>query len=231
MRLLIMASVNSNLPALQSVFGHLYQNFGQVDYVLCAGDLLGIGPYPNEVCEAMEKIGNLVAVRGDMDQAVVDGKLGGIDSLVRETIEWTRKVISKKNMEFLSELEGYRTLRLDSFNVLLLHGDPDDYLNGEINKMESMEKIHKYFEESHADIIVCGQSHVPFVKEYNGKFIISPGSVGQPKDEVTKASYVFVDTQTMEISFQKVLYNLNEVLDKMKNEKFSNTLINNFYLV
>lgn len=231
MRLLVIASINSNFPALQSVFQHLYQNFGEVNYILCAGDVVGIGPYPNEVCEMMGKLGRLIAVKGDFDQAVIDGNLRGIDPLLGDTITWTRKVISKKNIGFLSGLDGYRTLKLDRFNALLLHGSPEDYLNGEISKMETLENINRYFESSHADIIVSGQSHIPFVKEYNGKFIISPGSVGQPKDDVTKASYVYVDTETMEINFQKARYDVNQVLDKMKDEKFSETLINNFYLI
>ncbi|MCK4635026.1 MAG: metallophosphoesterase family protein [Candidatus Aenigmarchaeota archaeon] len=231
MRLMIISGIYSNFPALQSVFQHLNKNFGAVNYILCAGDVVGIGPYPNEVCNFLRGIEHVVSVKGDFDQAVVDGNLRGIDPLLAETMKWTREVISKDNMDFLCDLDGYRSLKLGRFNVLLLHGSPADYLNGEITKMESLENIQKHFEDTGADIIVCGQGHLPFVKEHNNKFIINPGSVGQPKDDISKASYVFVDTDTMEISFQRVKYRVNLVLDKMKEEKFSETIINNFYLV
>ncbi|UCG95340.1 MAG: metallophosphoesterase family protein [archaeon] len=231
MRLIAISNVNSNLPALQAVFNHLSQNIGSVNYVLCCGDVVGIGPYPNGVCSLLRGIKNFVGVKGDFDQAVIDGNMRGIDQLVGETVDWTRKVLNKENMDFLANLDGYRTLKLGRFNVLLLHGSPDDYLNGEISKMETLENINKYFEDTGADMIVCGQGHTPFVKDFNNKFIINPGSVGQPKDDITKSSYVYVDTDTMEISFQRVRYNLNAVLDKMKEEKFSETIINNFYLV
>lgn len=231
MRLVLISNINSNFPALKAVFDHVHQNFGQVDYILCAGDIVGIGPYPNEICSYLRGINNFVGVRGDFDQAVVDGDTRGIDQLLGETVKWTRRVLKKENMVFLADLDGYKTLKLGRFNVLLVHGSPDDYLNGEITKMETLEKIHRYFEDTQANIIVCGQGHVPFSKDYNNNFIINPGSVGQPKDDIDKASYVYVDTDNMEISFQRARYNINAVLDRMKEEKFPEAIINNFYLV
>ncbi len=231
MRLMLISDIHANLPALEEVFYHLKENFGSVDYILCAGDLVGIGPYPNEVCNIMRKIKNLICVKGEFDQAVTDGNLKGIDPLLAETIKWTSKVITEENMDFLFDLDGYKTIKLGRFNVLLLHGSPDDYLNGEIVKMEPLENLHRYFEKTNADIIVCGQGHVPFLKEYNGRYVINAGSVGQPKDDISKASYVFVDTDNMEISFQRVTYNVTEVLNKMAEENFPETLINNFHII
>ncbi len=231
MRLMAISDVHSNLPALQACFQHLSRNFGSVDYVLCAGDLVGIGPYPNEVCQMLGGIENLIAVKGEFDQAVIDGNVKGIKPLLAETIKWTRSVISEKNMDLLCGLDEYRSLELRSFNVLLLHGSPENYLNGEIAKMESLENLQKYFEKTDADIIICGQGHVPFVKEFNNKFVVNAGSVGQPKDNVSRASYVFIDMDTMEISFQRVPYDINSVLEKMRQERFPNTIISNFYLI
>jgi len=231
MRLMLISDIHGNLPAMQAVFRHLSGNFGNVDYVICAGDFVGIGPFPNEVCDFMRGITKLLAVKGEFDQALIDGNFRGIDPVLVDTLNWTKQIITSKNMDFICDLDGYKSLKLDRFKVLLLHGSPDDYLNGEISKMESLEKIQKYFEETQADIIICGQGHIPFVKDFNGHFIINPGSVGQPKDDISKASYVFVDTDNMEISFQRVKYNINQVLDRMKENKFSETLVNNFYLL
>ena len=231
MRFMVVSDIHANFPALQSVFRDLKQNFGQVEYVLCAGDFVGIGPYPNEVCDIMRGIKSLVPVKGEFDQAVLDGDTGGMNDILAKTVGWTRKVMTEDNLDFLYDMDGYRTLKLGSFNVLLLHGSPDNYLNGEISKMVSLERLQKYFEESKADIIVCGQGHVPFVKEYNGKFVINAGSVGQPKDNFNKSSYVFVDTDNMEIKFRRVNYNVNVLLDKMKKENFPESLINNFYMI
>jgi len=231
MRLIALSDVHANLPALQAVLQHMTENFGSVDHVLCAGDLVGIGPFPNEVCDILREMKNLIAVKGEFDQAVIDGNTGGIDPLLAETIEWTRAVISEKNMDFICELDGYKALKLGQFKVLLIHGSPKDYLNGEIIKMETLENLQKYFETTEADIIICGQGHIPFVKDYNGRFIINAGSVGQPKDDNSKASYAFVDTETKEINFQRVRYNLRPILEKMKEEKFSEILINNFYFL
>lgn len=231
MRLIAISDIHANFPALQAVFSHITKNFGPVDHVLCAGDFVGITPFPNEVCDVMRGMKNLISVKGDFDQAVIDGNFRGIDPVLADTISWTRSVISKENMDFICDLDGYRALKLGTFNLLLVHGSPKDYLNGEITKMESLKNLQDYFDNTNADMIVCGQGHIPFVKDYNNKFVINAGSVGQPKDDISKPSYVFVDTDTMEINFQRVRYDVQLVLKKMREEKFSNTLIDNFYML
>lgn len=227
---MVISNIYSNLIALRAVFKHVSDNFGTPDYLLCAGDFVGIGPHPNEVCDKLRGIKNLIAVKGDYDQAVVDGDFYGLDSLTAETLDWTSKIISKKNMEFLSDLDGYNALKIGSLNILLLHGSPDDYIKGEISKMVKLEKLQDYFDNTDADMIICGQGNRPFVKEFNRKFIVNPGSLGQKSENPSMASYVFVDTDNMEISFQKVNYDLDSLLRSMREKKFPKALINKFYL-
>ncbi|HDI02761.1 MAG TPA: metallophosphoesterase, partial [Candidatus Aenigmarchaeota archaeon] len=208
MRIVIFSDIHANLPALERVLESIRDKYGNPDYMLCAGDLVGIGPFPNEVCSVLRKIKNLICVKGDFDQAVIDGNLKGFDPILGDTIRWTREVLTEENMDFLFDLDGYRAIKLGGFNVLLLHGSPEDYLTGKIVKMEPLENLQRYFESTNADIIVCGHGHIPFFKEFNGRYVINPGSVGQPKDNVKKACYVFMDLATREMVFERVDYNI-----------------------
>jgi len=229
MRLMVISDIHANLPALQAVFKDLKHNFGLVDYVLCAGDLVGSGPYPNEVCEALRNLKNLISVKGELDQAVVDGNLKGLDGMTAETIKWTRKIITEDNVEFLDLLDDYRALKIGGFKIFLVHGSPSNFLNGKISKLESLESMEKYFQDTGADIIICGQTHIPFVKELYGKYIINAGSVGLPRDRNPRACYVFIDLDNMEINFRRVSYDLDSLVRKMRELNFPEALIDQFY--
>ncbi len=229
MRLMIISDIHANLTALEAVFRDLKHNFGTVDYILCAGDLVGLGPYPNETINALKNLKNFISVKGSIDQAVVDEKFKGFDGMEIESIKWTRKVLTDDNIDFLDFLDDYKAIKIQGFKIFLVHGSPENHLNGRISKLESLEKMEKYFQDTGADIIVCGQTHIPFVKELYGKYIINAGSVGLPKDENPRACYVFVDLENMEINFRRVSYDVDSLARKMKELKFPEALIDKFY--
>ncbi|MCD6477916.1 MAG: metallophosphoesterase family protein [Candidatus Aenigmarchaeota archaeon] len=229
MRLMIISDVHANLPALQAVFKDLKHNFGLVDYVLCAGDLIGYGPYPNEVCDAMRRLKNLISVKGELDQATIDGNLKGLEGTAAESIKWTRKVITQENLDFLDFMDTYRALKIQGLKIFLVHGSPSDFLNGRISRLETLENLENYFQITGADIIISGQTHIPFVKELYGKYVINAGSVGMPTNENPKASYVFMDLDNMEINFRRVGYDIDSVVERMRELNFPEAIINRFY--
>ena len=59
MRLMLISDIHANLPALEAVFKDVAHSFGKVDYVICAGDIVGMGPFPNEVCESLKDMEKL----------------------------------------------------------------------------------------------------------------------------------------------------------------------------
>lgn len=226
---MLISDVHANFPALKAVFKDLSHYFGPVDYILCAGDLVGVGPFPNEVCNSLKRLKNFISVKGECDQAAIDGKFKGIEPAIAESIRWTTKNLTEENMNFLSSLEDYAALKISGFRIFLVHGSPDNHLNGVIRGVEPSETLKKYLEETEADMIVCGQTHVPFIKEINGKYIINPGSVGEPRDGNPAASYVFVDIDNMEINFRRVSYNVEEITQMAKRLLFPEDILDRFY--
>lgn len=226
---MLISDVHANSIALEAAFKHLDHNYGPVDYVLCAGDLVGIGPSPNKVCTSLRKMDNFIGVRGRYDQAVIDKDLTNIPSNILRSVSWAIKSISKENLNFLKSLKNYLGVKLAGFRIFLIHGSPENPLGGMISKVESRGKLEKYLDETDADMIVCGQTHVPFIKEVGSKYIINPGSVGQPKDRNPAASYVFVDIDNMEIDFNRVSYNVEDVARRAKKLRFPEELLNKIY--
>ena len=226
---MLISDIHANLPALEAVFKDVAHSFGKVDYVICAGDIVGMGPFPNEVCESLKDMEKFISVRGECDQAVIDKKLTGIDPSISESINWTIKNITKSSLSFLNSLDDYSPLKLMGFNIFIVHGSPENYLNGMISKIEPTDTLRKYLVDTNADIMICGQTHVPFVKEIDGKYIINPGSVGQPKDGNPASSYAFIDINNMEISFRRVSYDIESLIKRAKRFRFPENLLDRFY--
>jgi len=116
----LIADIHSNLPALSAVLEHM-----DVDTILCAGDVVGYYPYPNEVIEIVKKY-KIASIRGNHDVAVVTGDTSWFNPLAASAVEWTRNNISPENMTFLKKLPE----KLTFGDIAVFHGspsNPDEY--------------------------------------------------------------------------------------------------------
>jgi predicted phosphodiesterase len=117
LRFAVFSDVQANLPALQSVLNDIEQISPAVDAVVCAGDIVGVGPQPNEVI-ALLRAKDIPCVLGNYDDATVHDRIGsGVDFATLEAEEqdlvslvWTRRALSEESRAFLLSLP--RDLRL-----------------------------------------------------------------------------------------------------------------------
>lgn len=111
MRIALLSNVQANLPALTAVLRHIEARPGKVEAVISAGDIVGLGPYPNEVVELLRER-QVESVRGNYDDAVGHPRLGsGMDfvSLREEQVDraalaWTAGRLTPRNLEYIREL-------------------------------------------------------------------------------------------------------------------------------
>src|SRR3954471_18221956 len=102
MRLGVLADVHANLTALDTALEAL----GGVDTLVCAGDLVGYGPQPNE-CVALLREAGARAVMGNHDlMALGDDDHGVTDALVLTTMAYTRRELDDATREYLAALPG-----------------------------------------------------------------------------------------------------------------------------
>jgi predicted phosphodiesterase len=110
MRFAVISDVQANLPALQAVLEAVGAD-ERIERVICAGDLVGLGPYPNEVL-AMLRQREVEAIMGNYDDAIVLDRIGsGADFPTieeededRAAIDWTRRELTVENLEYLRDL-------------------------------------------------------------------------------------------------------------------------------
>jgi putative phosphoesterase len=205
MRIGLISDIHSNAIALEAVL----KSMGDVDAIVCAGDLVGYNPYPNETIELLKKY-NVQCVMGDLDKAVVSGDTEWFNGVTTDTIKWTARHLKKDNMDYLKHLPEH----IDLDGMTIYHGHPESMKDMAFEY--EPEKICGIFDSlDHHRVFAFGHTHVPLIKECGDKTVLNPGSVGQPRDGNSQASYAIWDTKTHAFEIRRVTYDYKKVQDKI----------------
>jgi len=195
MRIAILSDIHSNLEALTKAFETIDQS--DVDEVYCLGDIVGYGARPNECVDLIRQRATK-CVLGNHDLAAVDiSEAGYFTKHGRVAAEWTNKILSDENRQFLSKLP-YRD---ESGSITLVHANPEEPEHWAY--IVTLEDAEPQFEHFRSQLCFIGHSHIPFIcgedlesfelkKEV--RFLINVGSVGQPRDGHPELSFGILDT-------------------------------------
>lgn len=217
MRIAIFSDVHGNAIALESVF----QDIGNrdVDLVFCGGDLAGYGAMPNEVI-AMVRENHIPTIMGNYDDGVgYDRSSCGCaykDEHAAElgfrSLEWMKQHITPENRSFLRGLLHRLEFTIYDKKVLLVHGSPRK-INEYLYQDRPDESILRLINNENIDILICGHTHLPYIKNIGNKYLINAGSVGKPKDGDTRAGYVVLNIgeNTVEAEFIRVAYDVESM--------------------
>ena len=221
MKTLVVSDLHANDAALTAVMNHVRRK--RPDRIICMGDFVGYGAQPNQVLDRMRTFkGPKLYVRGNHDRVASGADEGeGFNFAARTAALWTRSHLSGPNRKFLQSLPlGPIT---DGKGTLICHGSPydeDEYLFSEYD-------AHRIFSEFEHKLILFGHTHLPciFVQDEQGnvegmlvrgpatipfepgrRYIVNPGSVGQPRDRNPASSYALIDEKRHCIQFLRVDY-------------------------
>jgi predicted phosphodiesterase len=221
-RALVVSDLHANAEALRAVLSHVRRK--KFDYIVCLGDFVGYCAEPNQVVDTMRTFrARKLYIRGNHDRVSVGlGEGHGFNPAAKAAADWTAEHLSAPNRRFLEKLP-LGPLRRDDF--LLCHGTPHDEDEYVFNEFHAAQ----IFESTDAPIVLFGHTHLPavfwtdeanhvrgaavrgdaVVKLVRGqRYLINPGSVGQPRDRDPKASFAIVDSQRMTAQFFRVEYNV-----------------------
>jgi len=234
MRLLIISDIHANLAAFEAV---LEDAKGEWDQIWCLGDVIGYGPAPNE-CLALLREHDHITLTGNHDWAVLD-KLD-IDSFnheARAAIHWTQERITEETRAYLAE----KPPKLVKEPFTLAHASPRQPVWEYIMDQGTALVNFDYFDtayclvgHTHSPVIfeevdtVRASVHLPMYGEampLNGRLIINPGSVGQPRDSDPRAAYALLDTEKMTWEQRRVNYPIHVTQEKMRKEGLPYRLI------
>ena len=212
MKVAIISDVHGNMEAL----GALPDNFDEL-WVL--GDLVNYGPDPDSVVDFIEANADVV-VQGNHDHAIAFNENPRCSKPFREMAhamkQYTRSVLSHSQEQFLRQLPLQCEREIEGLRVLLCHAMPSDPLFAYCPPDSAQWRSE--LEESGADVLLVGHTHIPFVREFNSQTVANPGSLGQPKTGSPAARYAVWDTTAcpsaielrfFEYPFEKTIEKIN----------------------
>ncbi len=236
MRSLIMGDIHSNLIALQAVVADAEER-GGFDQVWCLGDTVGYGPDPRPCLELLRRY-PLLAVAGNHDQAAT-GQVGveEFNGPAAEAARWTAQQLTAEDQEFLSGLPFTTT----SEDFTMVHGSLREPL---WEYLLSAESALATFQLLSTRFCLVSHSHIPVICQENQsdptfvdftedqkfifseeRWIINPGSVGQPRDQDPRPSYALYDSSRGTISRHRVSYDIGETQERMRQARLPQRLI------
>lgn len=196
-KIAVFADVHSNLYSLEAVLKDIESK--GIDRIYCAGDLVGYGPRPNEVI-ALIRSKKIPTVMGNYDDAIGNMRLiCGCDykdeeslRLGEKSIAWTRDNTTEESKAWLSGLPAEIKETISDCRVLFVHGSPKA-LNEYLYENTPDEYLNQLLEENNVDVLVCGHTHLPYVKKLKSGLVINAGSAGKPKHGNPNATYLVID--------------------------------------
>jgi len=223
MRVAVISDIHANLRALEAVADAIGQ--AEPDEIWCIGDVVGYGPQPNPCCEWSADHA-AVCLAGNHDLGVLgtlDLSLFSDDAAV--AARWTREVLSEAARGYLAALQPSATRD----GVALYHGSPRDPV---WEYVLSYDAARDALHDSTADLTIVGHSHVPFAigegemvgghasdgteVDLQGRWLLNPGSVGQPRDGDPAAAWLLLDLGSRHATFHRVAYDVERTQAEMR---------------
>ena len=244
MRILIISDIHANLEGMDASLAAAPAH----DLVLNLGDVVGYGASPNEVMEHSRKLGQHF-VRGNHDKACsgVSG-VDGFNPIAGLAALWTMKALTPDNLAFLKAMPQGPVKVAGQDNMQLVHGSPldeDEYI---IVQRDAYEPLTK----AEVPITFFGHTHIQggFSANPEGqwttirpmystkdkaetidlqlaagtKYLLNPGSIGQPRDGDPRAAYLSYDTEKHVVTFHRVPYDVKGAQKRILDAKLPDRL-------
>lgn len=212
----LISDIHGNLPALEAVLEDAARR--GIREVWNLGDLLGYAPFPNEVVQRLREIGAVNLV-GNYDRKVLDfehkrnrweRKKAPAKYIA---FQWNDAHLSDKARRFVRPLPEQVRRTVGGLEVLMVHGSPvsmDEPLSSET----SQQRFRELAKVAKADVVLCGHTHDPFVREVDEVWFVNPGSVGRPEGGDWRASYAVLkfSGSRLEAKCLRIPYDVDRVV-------------------
>lgn len=241
MRQLLLSDIHSNIEALELCLERARE--AGFDGVLCCGDLVGYGPDPNEAVDIVRGL-DAITIRGNHDRvACGQDEPTDFNPYAKAAAFWTRKSLRPDTNAYLQNLPlGPRDI---GKGAQLVHGaitHEDDYIMSESFAADNFaidEFDLTFFGHSHFQVVFTCDSSGNVILERlevsdeaavlsldgDKKYLVNPGSVGQPRDGDPRAGFAIWDPDHARVEFYRVEYPVEVTQKKMTDAKLPQYLI------
>jgi predicted phosphodiesterase len=245
MRILVLSDLHSNAIAMDAV---LEAAKGRWDSSVCLGDVVGYGPDPNYVTARLREL-KTRTIRGNHDKAVT-GLMATEDfnPVAKAAVDWTRAELKP---EYLAWLAALPPGPLESDGIVLVHGalqDEDEYvftpeqaLDGLLDSTAGVTFFgHTHHQggfsylDSQLEVLQirprAGESFAALRIERPRRYLLNPGSIGQPRDGDPRAAFAIADLEHQVVEFWRVPYDIAAVQERMRAARLPEPLVQRLLL-
>lgn len=229
MRVAVLSDIHANRQALTAVAKDLEAQ--RVDETWCLGDVVGYGANPLECLEWVEEHADLI-VKGNHDHAVASGEMAWFNPVAAQAARWHAQRLVPPDRSRLYAWPERERREVQGVHVMLVHGSPDDPLHEYVRPSDAAFGLRRW--DGRADLILMGHTHVPFFAapselgpglpvwtargfhddirsravSPSSPVLVNPGSVGQPRDGDSRASYLVLDFAERLVELHRVAYDV-----------------------
>jgi predicted phosphodiesterase len=230
MRYLVLTDIHANLEALDTCLADAKAR--GYDRTVVLGDLVGYGPDPNTVIERVQALEPVAIVRGNHDKVACGlEQAEGFNTVAKSAAHWTFETLTAVYRKWLAELpEGPHDV---DDTIQICHGAPfdeDAYIFDELDAVRAL-KV------STRPLCLFGHTHYPVTFELSAdafemlgpstaaesqvplregcKYLVNPGSIGQPRDGDPRAAYAIADTTSRRVELFRLKYAVEDTQEKI----------------
>jgi diadenosine tetraphosphatase ApaH/serine/threonine PP2A family protein phosphatase len=229
-RYLVLTDIHANLEALDTCLADAAVR--GYDDALILGDIVGYGADPNAVIQRVQALKPQAIVRGNHDKVALGlDQANNFHMAARAAARWTLEALTPAHRAWLAALPMGPQIIDD--DVEICHGSPfdeDSYVFDELDAMQAISSARRpvclyghthqaiAFELADGDFRVVGPTitgEADLLLKKGGKYLVNPGSVGQPRDGDPRAAYAIVDTSARRITFVRLEYEVELTQEKV----------------
>lgn len=201
----LISDVHGNFEALKSVLALI--DSMSISDIYCLGDVVGYYSQVNECCNELRNR-SIKCVMGNHDWYMVSDTQCGRSKSVNDCLKYQRKMILNENIRWLASFP----VIMKEHGISMVHG-------GWNNPIDEYAEIDKnYFEAVNGIYFASGHCHVQKIINCNGKLYCNPGSVGQPRDNDSRAAFATFDGKRFE--HYRVSFDIEKVCFLMRKAGF-----------
>lgn len=208
----VLSDLHANKYAVDAVFNDLDRE--SIDKILIAGDLIGYYYWPEDIVSRCMEDTRIICVQGNHE---VNLMRASADEKVRQQLkleygsgyEFCMADLSSHQLSWLENLKQSVVLDLAGTSFFMRHGtlkSQDEYLY----PTATLDRLQSNY--SDRDFTIFGHTHHPFIHHHDGKILLNPGSVGQPRDVGNLASYVIIDTVSRAVIFKRRIFETSQLV-------------------
>jgi diadenosine tetraphosphatase ApaH/serine/threonine PP2A family protein phosphatase len=230
MRYLVLTDIHANLEALDTCLADARAR--TFDAALVLGDLVGYGADPNAVVERVQALEPLAIVRGNHDKVACGlDQAEGFNAVAKNAARWMLAELTPAHRDWLAALPA-GPHEVDEL-VEICHGSPfdeDAYIFDELDAVRALKVTTR-------SLCLFGHTHYPVTFELSAdsfdstrpaaaaeshlqlrdgsKYLVNPGSVGQPRDGDPRSAYAIVDTRQRRVELFRLKYPVEQAQAKV----------------